>query len=309
MVEPTSRSSTSSSLRRPAEAINSCARSCASSRGRGLAVEANRISGGTPACLFNSFNFDFDRLRTIRTRRLPHGAPRRRPDRRVSRLRRRHGRGGSPRSTQSSPTRPCSSRATASRSTSSSGSSCATPVVIRNAVDPAIFHPPDATDVGRRPAASRDRVELVGEPAQGRGHACLARPRARPVVRELTFVGTDDAVVRAGSPGRPGRLPRRRAPSARARRLPRGEPGRPVLERAPRGARVRASRRRTSTAAVIRSSSAKAACRSGTRRTFPMRSTASSPSSTASARTSAFPRIAAVADSYLDVLGLAQSRS
>jgi glycosyltransferase involved in cell wall biosynthesis len=31
--------------------------------GRGLAVELNRLSGGTPACLFNSFNFDFVRLR------------------------------------------------------------------------------------------------------------------------------------------------------------------------------------------------------------------------------------------------------
>ncbi len=32
-------------------------------RRRGLAVELNRISGGTPACLYNSFNFDFGRLR------------------------------------------------------------------------------------------------------------------------------------------------------------------------------------------------------------------------------------------------------
>jgi glycosyltransferase involved in cell wall biosynthesis len=30
---------------------------------RGLAVETNRISGGTPACLYNSFNFDASRLR------------------------------------------------------------------------------------------------------------------------------------------------------------------------------------------------------------------------------------------------------
>jgi glycosyltransferase involved in cell wall biosynthesis len=30
---------------------------------RSLVVERNRISGGTPACLFNSFNFDFRRLR------------------------------------------------------------------------------------------------------------------------------------------------------------------------------------------------------------------------------------------------------
>jgi glycosyltransferase involved in cell wall biosynthesis len=30
---------------------------------RGLAVEVNRLSGETPACLYNSFNFDFARLR------------------------------------------------------------------------------------------------------------------------------------------------------------------------------------------------------------------------------------------------------
>jgi len=32
-------------------------------RGRGLEVELNRVSAGTDACLFNSFNFDFARLR------------------------------------------------------------------------------------------------------------------------------------------------------------------------------------------------------------------------------------------------------
>lgn len=32
-------------------------------RDRGLRVEVNRLSGGTPVCLFNSFNFDFARLR------------------------------------------------------------------------------------------------------------------------------------------------------------------------------------------------------------------------------------------------------
>jgi glycosyltransferase involved in cell wall biosynthesis len=32
-------------------------------RSRGLSVEVNRLSGATPACLFNSFNFDFSRLR------------------------------------------------------------------------------------------------------------------------------------------------------------------------------------------------------------------------------------------------------
>ncbi len=37
-------------------------------RGRGLMVEENRISVGTPACLFNSFNFDFHRLRRFSRR-------------------------------------------------------------------------------------------------------------------------------------------------------------------------------------------------------------------------------------------------
>jgi glycosyltransferase involved in cell wall biosynthesis len=32
---------------------------------RGLAVEVNRISSATPVCLFNSFNFDFRRLRRL----------------------------------------------------------------------------------------------------------------------------------------------------------------------------------------------------------------------------------------------------
>src|SRR5438128_3586236 len=35
-------------------------------RRRGLTVEANRLSAGTPACLYNSFNFDFPRLRRFR---------------------------------------------------------------------------------------------------------------------------------------------------------------------------------------------------------------------------------------------------
>ena len=45
-----------------------------------------------PACLFNSFNFDFRRLRRFAAPRRAHRAPRRRADRRLSRVRRRHGR-------------------------------------------------------------------------------------------------------------------------------------------------------------------------------------------------------------------------
>ena len=43
-------------------------------RGRGLEVEVNRISGATPVCLFNSFNFDFARLQRFARRdcRLVH---------------------------------------------------------------------------------------------------------------------------------------------------------------------------------------------------------------------------------------------
>jgi glycosyltransferase involved in cell wall biosynthesis len=41
---------------------------------RGLAVETNRLSGETPACLYNSFNFDFRRLRRFagRSARMVH---------------------------------------------------------------------------------------------------------------------------------------------------------------------------------------------------------------------------------------------
>src|SRR5262245_57307841 len=37
-------------------------------RARGLRVEQNRISHATRACLYNSFNFDFDRLRAFARR-------------------------------------------------------------------------------------------------------------------------------------------------------------------------------------------------------------------------------------------------
>ena len=51
------------------------------------------------------------------------------------------------------------------------------PVVIPNAVDPAIFHPPARARAARRPPGPADRVELVGQPAEGRGDPRLARPR------------------------------------------------------------------------------------------------------------------------------------
>ena len=94
-------------------------------RGRGIEIENNRLSAQTPACLFNSFNFDFARLRRFARPRRRDGAPGRRPDRRLPRFRRRHGRPHRRDQPLAGSTRPFSSRATASRSISSSGSSCA----------------------------------------------------------------------------------------------------------------------------------------------------------------------------------------
>ena len=78
-------------------------------RARSAAASTSSRTGSraaTPACLFNSFNFDFAPAAAFRARRRAHGASRRRADRRLSRLRRRHRRPDSSRSTGSSPTRP-----------------------------------------------------------------------------------------------------------------------------------------------------------------------------------------------------------
>jgi glycosyltransferase involved in cell wall biosynthesis len=123
--------------------------------GRGLDVELNRISGGTRACLFNSFNFDFARLRRFARGdcRLVHrvdgpvGAYRGfddGTDRRIAELNR------------------ALARATIVQSRYSLekhhelGIELRDPVVIPNAVDPAIFHPP----ARREPVAGR-RVRVI----------------------------------------------------------------------------------------------------------------------------------------------------
>ena len=94
--------------------------------------------------------------------------------------------------------RPCSSRVYSLEKHAELGIQLRAPVVITNAVDPAIFHPPDGQGPGRRPSAARDRVELVAEPAEGRGRACLARPRARPVVRDRHVRGPVAAARSSG---------------------------------------------------------------------------------------------------------------
>jgi glycosyltransferase involved in cell wall biosynthesis len=122
---------------------------------RGLAVELNRLSGATPACLYNSFNFDFARLKRFARdgARLVHrvdgpiGVYRGfddGTDRRIVLI------------------NDELADATILQSTYSLekhrelGLELRDPVVIRNAVDPAIFHPPRQ----RAPLAGR-RLRVI----------------------------------------------------------------------------------------------------------------------------------------------------
>ena len=122
---------------------------------RGLEVEHNRISGGTPACLFNSFNFDFARLQRFADRgaRLIHrvdgpiGIYRGFDDGTDDRIARINGELASATIFQS--------RYSLSRHREL-GFELREPVVIPNAVDPAIFYPP----ARREPLAGR-RIRLV----------------------------------------------------------------------------------------------------------------------------------------------------
>jgi glycosyltransferase involved in cell wall biosynthesis len=118
---------------------------------RGLEVESNRISGGTRACLFNSFNFDVARLRRFARDdcRLVHrvdgpiGAYRGfddGTDRRIAAINR-----------QVADATILQSRFSLEKHLEL-GYDLRDPVVIPNAVDPAIFHPPGE----REPLAGRN---------------------------------------------------------------------------------------------------------------------------------------------------------
>jgi len=123
--------------------------------GRGFIVESNRLSGGTPACLLNSFNFDFRRLRRFARKECrmvhrvdgPIGVYRGfddGTDRRIARLNQEL------------------ADATVLQSLYSLdmhrelGIDLREPVVITNSVDPAIFHEP----ARREPLAGR-KIRLV----------------------------------------------------------------------------------------------------------------------------------------------------
>src|SRR6266849_3298122 len=120
-------------------------------RSRGLAVEVNQLSGATPACLYNSFNFDFRRLRRFAREGVrmvhrvdgPVGVYRGfddGTDRRVAQI---NGELANATILQSQ---------FSLEKHQELGFALRDPVVIRNSVDPGIFHPPASRDAleGRR---------------------------------------------------------------------------------------------------------------------------------------------------------------
>jgi glycosyltransferase involved in cell wall biosynthesis len=159
---------------------------------RGLTVERNRISGRTPACLFNSFNFDFRRLgRFARTDvRMVHrvdgpiGVYRGYDDGTDARI-------------------VAINRALAAATVFQSrwslerhrelGLELGSPTVIHNAVDPAIFHPPARRDP---PAGRKLRVVATSWSANPRKGAEMLEWLDRHVDDsrfEVTFVGRPPA--------------------------------------------------------------------------------------------------------------------
>jgi glycosyltransferase involved in cell wall biosynthesis len=154
----------------------------------GLELELNRVSGGTPACLFNSFNFDFARLRRFAGRgaRMVH-----RVDGPIGVYR------GFDDGTDERIARINAELASATILQSryslvkhrQLGIELREPVVIPNAVDPAIFHPP----ASREPLAGR-RIRLIAtswsdNPRKGRDTLAWLDRHLDHARYELTFAG------------------------------------------------------------------------------------------------------------------------
>jgi glycosyltransferase involved in cell wall biosynthesis len=158
---------------------------------RGMSIELNQLSGRTPACLFNSFNFDFVRLRRFAREgaRMVH-----RVDGPVGVYR------GFDDGTDASISRINGQLADATVFQSAwsldkhreLGVELRRPVVIHNAVDPAIFHPPDRREpAGRRPL----RIVATSWSSNPRKGADILADldRHHDAARvELTFVGNTE---------------------------------------------------------------------------------------------------------------------
>jgi glycosyltransferase involved in cell wall biosynthesis len=155
---------------------------------RGLAVEANRISGGTRACLFNSFNFDFDRLgrfarddcRMVHRVDGPIGVYRGFDDGTDARIAALNAELADATVLQS---------LYSLEKHAELGIQLRAPVVIANAVDPAIFHPPDARD----PVAGRPLRVIASSwsqnPRKGADVLAWLDRELDPSLATLTFVG------------------------------------------------------------------------------------------------------------------------
>jgi glycosyltransferase involved in cell wall biosynthesis len=115
---------------------------------RGLSVETNRLSGATPACLYNSFNFDFPRLRRFARDDVrmvhrvdgPVGVYRGfddGTDRRIAAI------------NELADVTILQSRFSLEKHLEL-GLELRNPIVVHNAVDQAIFHPPAARSTGER---------------------------------------------------------------------------------------------------------------------------------------------------------------
>jgi len=138
-------------------------------RRRDVAVEENRISGGTPACLFNSFNFDLARLRRFLRDdvRLVHrvdgpiGTYRGYDDGTDARI--------AAMNAELAHATVCQSRFSL-EAHARLGIPLVEPVVITNAPDPSIFHPPDGREsLDARPVrvvAATCRVGLLVVPVK-----------------------------------------------------------------------------------------------------------------------------------------------
>ena len=178
-ARPIWRSSTNSRRRPQAAGTSSCARSSASSRIAGSTWSRNRISGQTPACLFNSFNFDFAPAAAVRRPwGRADGAPRRRPDRRLPWVRRRHrrtDRGGQRRAGRRNDPAVAVQPREAPRARD-------------RAARPGRHHerrrsgdlPPPGRQSRSTASAQGDRLELVRQSPKGRRDPRMARPEARP---------------------------------------------------------------------------------------------------------------------------------
>jgi len=160
-------------------------------RRRGLDVEINRLSGDTPACLFNSFNFDFGRLRRFAREgaRMVHrvdgpiGVYRGFDDGTDARILRINAQ---------------LADATVFQSQWSLDKhrelriELRQPVVIRNAVDPAIFHPPAQREpLDRRPLRVVS-TSWSANPRKGRDILERLDRELDPARVRVTFVGNSD---------------------------------------------------------------------------------------------------------------------